>query len=164
MITNLDLQKISFIPPKASQTTAAVVEVLFSFTTMPLETIVLEHVPASHKIHVAFFKSVSNAAFLQSQLLARNPDFEYAFIDASSVVSRLQVLAVTYKALSVLLDGTLRTPNVHSEIVTALSASNNVGLFIHLRPERASRADCESRYPRPTADLASRQIRRTSSS
>ncbi|EON95898.1 putative kinase binding protein cgi-121 protein [Phaeoacremonium minimum UCRPA7] len=93
---------------------------------MSLETITLEHVPPSHKVHVAFFKSVSNAAFLQSQLLARNPDFEYAFIDASSVVSRLQVLAVIYKALSILLDGTLRTPNVHSEIVTSLSASNNI--------------------------------------
>ena len=55
---------------------------------MAIETITLEHVPPVYKVHVAYFKSVTNAAFLQSQLLARNADFEYAFIDASSVVSR----------------------------------------------------------------------------
>lgn len=91
-----------------------------------LETVNLEHVPPSHSVHVAFFKGVSNAGFLQSQLLARNADFEYAFIDATTVVSRLQVLAATYKALSVLLDGKLKSPNVHAETVLALSASNNI--------------------------------------
>lgn len=91
-----------------------------------LETISLEHVPATHSVHVAFFRDVSNAGFLQSQLLARNPDFEYAFIDATTIVSRLHVLAAVYKALSVLVDGKLKSPNVHAETVIALSASNNV--------------------------------------
>lgn len=91
-----------------------------------LETVALEHVPATHSVHVAFFKGVANAGYLQSQLLARNADFEYAFIDATTVVSRLQVLAAAYKALSVLLDGRLKSPNVHAETVLALSASNNV--------------------------------------
>lgn len=91
-----------------------------------LDTINLEHVPSSHTVHVAFFKGVANAGFLQSQLLARNAEFEYAFIDATTIVSRLQVLAATYKALSVLLDGKLKSPNVHAETVLALSASNNV--------------------------------------
>lgn len=92
-----------------------------------LETITIEHVPSSHSVHVALFKDVSNAGFLQSQLLARNADFEYAFIDASSIISRLHLLAAVYKALSVLVDGKLRSPNVHAETVNALSASNNVG-------------------------------------
>ncbi|KAK7703476.1 hypothetical protein SLS64_009146 [Diaporthe eres] len=91
-----------------------------------LETVALEHVPTTHSVHVAFFKSVANAGYLQSQLLARNADFEYAFIDATTVVSRLQVLAAAYKALSVLLDGKLKSPNVHAETVLALSASNNI--------------------------------------
>lgn len=52
---------------------------------MALETIRMEHVPATHSVHVAAYRDVSNAAFLQQQLLGRNPDFEYAFIDASSV-------------------------------------------------------------------------------
>lgn len=50
-----------------------------------METIALEHVPASHTLHMALYKDVANAAHLQSQLLARNPEFEYALIDASIV-------------------------------------------------------------------------------
>lgn len=91
-----------------------------------LETVILDHVPSSHSVHVAFFKGVSNAGFLQSQLLARNADFEYAFIDASAIASRLHVLAAVFKATSKLVDGKLRSPNVHAETVNALSASNNV--------------------------------------
>lgn len=91
-----------------------------------LETVTLEHVPESHTVHIALFKDVANAGFLQSQLLARNADFEYAFIDATAIVSRLHVLAAVYKAVSVLLDGKLRSPNVHAETVLALSASNSV--------------------------------------
>lgn len=93
-----------------------------------IEAIPLEHVPATHSVHVGFFRDVSNVGFLQSQLLARNPDFEYAFIDATTIVSRLHVLAAVYKALSVLVDGRLKSPNVHAETVIALSASNNVSL------------------------------------
>jgi EKC/KEOPS complex subunit CGI121/TPRKB len=91
-----------------------------------LETVSLEHVPPTHSTYVAFFKGVANAGHLQSQLLARNADFEYAFIDATTIISRLQVLAASYKALSVLLEGRLKSPNVHAETVLALSASNNV--------------------------------------
>ncbi|TPX16254.1 uncharacterized protein E0L32_003903 [Thyridium curvatum] len=93
---------------------------------MALETVCLEHIPSTHSVQVAFFRNVSNPDFLQSQLVARNPDFEYAFIDASSVVSRVQVLAATFKALTLLLSGSLRTPNVHSEIVCSLSPTNNI--------------------------------------
>lgn len=50
-----------------------------------LETIHLEHVPSTHTVHVGLFKDVTNADFLQKQLLSRNSEFEYAFIDATSV-------------------------------------------------------------------------------
>ena len=53
-----------------------------------IETVQLEHVPSTHRVYASFFKDVSNADFLQSQLLARNSEFEYAFIDASSVGNR----------------------------------------------------------------------------
>lgn len=108
---------------------------------MALETVCLEHIPSAHSVHVAFFRNVSNPDFLQSQLVARNPDFEYAFIDASSVVSRVQVLAATFKALTLLLSGSLRTPNVHSEIVCSLSPTNNVG-FVAV-PFSTSKADSD---------------------
>jgi EKC/KEOPS complex subunit CGI121/TPRKB len=52
---------------------------------MSLETVVLEHVPPSYQIHLALFRNVRNSGFLHQQLLARNTDFEYAFIDASTV-------------------------------------------------------------------------------
>ncbi|CAF3535626.1 unnamed protein product [Fusarium graminearum] len=96
---------------------------------MALETVTLEHLPASHKVYVALFRGVKNAAFLHQQLLARNPEFEYAFIDASvgisddwglsieQVVSRLQLLSAVFKATSTAVNGALRTPNVHSEII-----------------------------------------------
>lgn len=93
---------------------------------MTLEKLHLEHVPDDYRVYVGLFKGVTNAGHLQSQLVARNADYEYAFIDASSVLSRLQLIGAVYKALSVLLDGTIKTPNVHSEIVCSLSPSNNV--------------------------------------
>ncbi|KAM5343451.1 hypothetical protein ACJ41O_011988 [Fusarium nematophilum] len=52
---------------------------------MSLETVTLEHLPDSYKVHVALFRDLQNAAFLHKQLLARNAEFEYAFIDASVI-------------------------------------------------------------------------------
>lgn len=52
---------------------------------MALETFNLEHLPASHTLHISLFRNVRNAAFLHSQLLSRNADFEYGLIDASVV-------------------------------------------------------------------------------
>ncbi|KAI1772116.1 hypothetical protein F4818DRAFT_427747 [Hypoxylon cercidicola] len=91
-----------------------------------LETIQLEHVPSTHTVHVAVFKDVTNSEFLHQQLLSRNTEFEYAFIDASSVTSRLQVLAAVYKAITIQLSGAMKTPNIHSEIVCSLSPNNNI--------------------------------------
>lgn len=54
---------------------------------MCLEVVTLEHLPVSHIVHLALFRNVQNAAFLHQQLLAKNTDFEYGFIDASVVCS-----------------------------------------------------------------------------
>jgi EKC/KEOPS complex subunit CGI121/TPRKB len=50
-----------------------------------LQTITLEHIPAMRDVHVALFRNLRNAAALQANLLRRDPEFEYAFIDASAV-------------------------------------------------------------------------------
>ena len=50
-----------------------------------LQTLNLEHLPSSHTIHIALFRDIKNAAFLQRQLLDGNREFEYAFIDAGVV-------------------------------------------------------------------------------
>ncbi|KAI1384241.1 uncharacterized protein F4822DRAFT_419133 [Hypoxylon trugodes] len=91
-----------------------------------LETIQLEHVPSTHTVHVAVFKDVTNAEFLHQQLLSRNSEYEYAFIDATSVTSRLQVLAAVFKAITIQLSGNMKTPNIHSEIVCSLSPNKNI--------------------------------------
>lgn len=93
---------------------------------MALARLDLEHVPPEYRVYAAFFRDVANTEFLYAQLLSRNGDFEYAFVDASSVASRLHLLTAIYNALNILIDGTLRTPNVHSEIVVSLSTNNNV--------------------------------------
>lgn len=64
-------------PTMSSSSSAAAAPILESFQ--------LEHVPPTHSVHVAVFRDVENAAFLHEQLLARNADFEYAFIDGSVV-------------------------------------------------------------------------------
>lgn len=94
-----------------------------------LETVPLELIPPTHSVHVAFYRNVRNAAKLQSHLLARNADFEYAFVDASVVVSRIHLLSAAFKALTAQLAGSLKTPNVHSELVASLSPSHNVCHF-----------------------------------
>ncbi|KAI0839249.1 hypothetical protein F5Y06DRAFT_266350 [Hypoxylon sp. FL0890] len=91
-----------------------------------VETIHLEHVPSTHTVLISLFKDVTNAEFLQQQLLSRNAEYEYAFIDASSVISRFQVLAAVYKAITIQLNGGMKTPNIHSEIVCSLSPNNNI--------------------------------------
>ncbi|KAL7929700.1 kinase binding protein CGI-121 domain-containing protein [Trichoderma chlorosporum] len=93
---------------------------------MAVETVELEHVPSSYRVYLALFRNVKNAAFLHQQLLARNAEFEYAFIDASTIVSRIHLLSAVFKAVNSLVNGALRTPNVHSETVVSLSSSSNI--------------------------------------
>jgi EKC/KEOPS complex subunit CGI121/TPRKB len=154
-----------------------------------LQTLTFEHLPpAAAAAHVALFRNVRNAEFLHGQLLARNPAFEYAFIDASvvraslfgvrcmgrggraesgapssgavcrssglpaplvaglpacsppptpcipprtslltsQIVSPTHLCSAVFRALAGQAANTLRTPNVHAEIVTLLSMSNNI--------------------------------------
>lgn len=87
--------------------------------------IVVPHLP-QHGLHVCLFKNVKNSSFLRQQLLDGNHEFEYAFLDASVLFSRNQVLAACFRAINDLLNGRLKSRNVHSEIVFALSPNNNV--------------------------------------
>ncbi|TAQ91556.1 hypothetical protein B7494_g28 [Chlorociboria aeruginascens] len=91
-----------------------------------LRSLHLEHLPLDHTIHIALFRNVNNASFLHQQLLGGNREFEYAFIDASVLVSTRQALSATYRATYDLLAARLRSRNVHSEIVFSLSPNNNI--------------------------------------
>lgn len=64
---------------------------------MSIETVILDHLPARYAVHLVLVRNVRNAAFLHSQLLARNSDFEYALVDAS-VVRFLDLFAGIFSA------------------------------------------------------------------
>jgi EKC/KEOPS complex subunit CGI121/TPRKB len=49
-----------------------------------VQTFTLPHYEA-YPVHVALFQDVKNAAFLRSQLLEANAEFDYAFLDAEMV-------------------------------------------------------------------------------
>lgn len=102
---------------------------------MMLESITLEHTPSSHRVHVGLFRNVTNAEYLQSQLLGRNPDFQYAFVDATTIASRFHLLSAVYKAITIETSGSMKAPNIHSEIVCSLSSNNNVRLTSFTYPQ-----------------------------
>ncbi|GAD93374.1 protein cgi121 [Paecilomyces variotii No. 5] len=91
-----------------------------------LETLNLSHLPSSVPVHIALYRDLKNAPFLRQQLLSGNSEFEYAFIDASMILSRTHILAATFRAVNDYLNGRLKSRNVHSEIVFSLSPNNNI--------------------------------------
>lgn len=97
-----------------------------------MESITLPHLP-EHPLRVCLFKDVQNAAFLRQQLLDGNTDFEYAFLDASVLLSRKHVLAACFRAINDMLNERLKSRNVHSEIVFSLSPNNNVSPALSYR-------------------------------
>ncbi|KAF2224880.1 kinase binding protein CGI-121-domain-containing protein [Elsinoe ampelina] len=90
-----------------------------------LETIILPHLE-QYPVYAALFENVENASFLRDQLLQGNTDFEYTFLDASMILSRDHLLAACFKAINDMSNDRLKTRNVHSEIVFALSPNNNI--------------------------------------
>ncbi|KAJ5748536.1 uncharacterized protein N7511_010232 [Penicillium nucicola] len=101
-----------------------------------LETINVPHL-TSLPVHVALYRDVQNAAFLKSQLLAGNAEFEYALIDASmisspdidtlhQVLSRAHATAAIFRAANDYMHNRLKSRNVHSEIVFSFNSTNNI--------------------------------------
>jgi EKC/KEOPS complex subunit CGI121/TPRKB len=94
-----------------------------------MELVDLPHLQPAHRLHLAYFADVGNSAFLRRQLLEGNAEFEYAFLDAALLLSRSHVLAACFRAVNDSIAGRLKTRNVHSEIVFALSPNNNVSTW-----------------------------------
>ena len=126
-----------------------------------MENLRIEHVAEDVAVYASYFLDVSNVAFLQSQLVARNPDFEYALIDASAILSRNHLLAAIFSAATAMVDGSLKTPNVHSEIVYSLSPASNV---CDPHDSIPALTNAMSRLPRLTDGLVSHRTPVTSSS
>jgi len=72
------------------------------------------------------FVNVKNSAFLRQQLMSANADYEYTFLDATSVLSVRQVLAAAFRAINDRANGRMKSRNVHSETVFGLSPNNNI--------------------------------------
>ncbi|KAI9037771.1 EKC/KEOPS complex subunit CGI121/TPRKB [Aspergillus affinis] len=91
-----------------------------------LETISLAHLPSSLPVHVALYRDLKNAPFLRQQLISGNAEFEYAFIDASMVLSKTHALSAVFRAVNDYLNDRLKSRNVHSETVFALNPTTNI--------------------------------------
>ena len=109
-----------------------------------LQAIQIPHLPQDLAIFVTLYEDLQNAPFLKDQLLAGNSEFEYALIDASMVrprsghmgrgnpsnlyqiLSTRHALAAVFRAVNDYANNRLKSRNVHSEIVFALSPNNNV--------------------------------------
>ncbi|KAF2419003.1 CGI-121-domain-containing protein [Tothia fuscella] len=85
----------------------------------------LPHLEA-YPVHVSLFQDVTNAEFLKRQLLEGNAEYEYAFLDATTIISVNHVLAAVFRAINDSIHNRLKSRNVHSEIVFSLSPNNNI--------------------------------------
>ncbi|KAI9705297.1 MAG: hypothetical protein M1820_005296 [Bogoriella megaspora] len=90
-----------------------------------VQTVSLSHLPAN-PLYIAAFRDVKNVSFLRDQLLNANQEFEYAFVDATLIISSTHALAACFRAINDLNANRLKTRNVHSEIVFSLSPNNNI--------------------------------------
>ncbi|CAZ83747.1 unnamed protein product [Tuber melanosporum] len=93
-------------------------------------TYTLPHLPP-HKIHITHLPSLQPAAFktFQQELTSSTatPSGEYAFLDASVILSTTHLLAAVFQAVrNELVSGKRRTRNVHSEVVYCLGGNNNI--------------------------------------
>lgn len=75
-------------------------------------------------------------------------------VDMLKVVSRNQILSAAFKSVNAAATESLKTPNVHSELVTNLSASNNVSTSFQTVESVKHEADDEVRSQKHTADMA----------
>ncbi|KAF2469024.1 CGI-121-domain-containing protein [Lindgomyces ingoldianus] len=91
-----------------------------------VQTFYLPHYP-TYPIHVCMFKDVSNAAHLRSQLLEANPEFDFAFLDATMILSPNHLLSASFLALHAHLTSRSKTRTPHSELVFRLHPNNNIG-------------------------------------
>ncbi|KIW09543.1 uncharacterized protein PV09_00416 [Verruconis gallopava] len=85
----------------------------------------LPHLP-DFLIYALLFKDVKNAAHLRQQLVAGNTEFEYAFLDATKILSVNHALAAVFRAVNDMIHNRLKSRNVHSEIVFSLNPNNNI--------------------------------------
>lgn len=78
------------------------------------------------EIDISYFSDVKNAGQIRTELLAGNPDYQVAFINANTLLSSKHLLAAVYRAVSDQDAGSMKTKNVHSEVLFCLGGNNNI--------------------------------------
>eukprot|EP01119_Soliformovum_irregulare_P005092 TRINITY_DN16489_c0_g1_i1.p1 TRINITY_DN16489_c0_g1~~TRINITY_DN16489_c0_g1_i1.p1 ORF type:complete len:171 (-),score=38.53 TRINITY_DN16489_c0_g1_i1:34-546(-) len=78
----------------------------------------------SHSIHLFLFDQVSNSDVLLQKLL--NLEIEMALMNTEMIVDHFQVLVAANMALSASETKTMKTKNVHSELVYLIAANKNI--------------------------------------
>ena len=114
-----------------------------------METYVFPHMPSGlREVHLALFPSITSGASLRERLIAaaslpasaegdaEREQVNFAFIDASMVLSKVQVLTAVQQALIAAargkaggedgVQGGMKSSNVHGEIIFALLPGSNV--------------------------------------
>jgi EKC/KEOPS complex subunit CGI121/TPRKB len=77
-------------------------------------------------INVHKFTNVSNSTVIKSSLLKGDPLYDFAFINATTVISLEQLLSALYRALLDYTSGGIRTKTIHSEVIFSLSPTQNI--------------------------------------
>ncbi|KAA8916653.1 hypothetical protein TRICI_001279 [Trichomonascus ciferrii] len=78
------------------------------------------------EIQISLFTNVQNTPEIRSHMASGDPNYNYAFVNAATIVSLEHLLAATYRAINDHSTGKPRTRNLHSEIVFCLSPNNNI--------------------------------------
>ncbi|EPY49773.1 CGI121 family protein [Schizosaccharomyces cryophilus OY26] len=77
-------------------------------------------------VNVFVFENVENAEKMRQELIGKNPVYDYAFIDASSIVSVKQIYSAIMRALQAQLDGQMKSKTLHTEVILSLSPKTEI--------------------------------------
>ncbi|WBW75332.1 EKC/KEOPS complex subunit Cgi121 [Schizosaccharomyces osmophilus] len=77
-------------------------------------------------VSVFVFNNVENAEKLHQELIGQNPAYDYAFIDASSIVSVKQIYSATMRALQAQADGQMKSKTLHMEVILSLCPKTEI--------------------------------------
>lgn len=94
---------------------------------MTFQTITLPLYP-QHPFFLAYYDNVAPEvlATVKSELISRNPEYDFCFLSTTYLVSLEQLHCALHKAVQNLVQGTMKAKSVNTEIIFDLSPVNNI--------------------------------------
>lgn len=91
------------------------------------QTIAFPQYP-EHSVYVAYFDSLApeTLATVKAELINRNPQYDYCFLNTSCIASVDQLRCSLHKAVQNLVNDTMKARTVNTEIIFNLSPVNNI--------------------------------------